>query len=146
MTADEIAAFLDEPRTLNVATVAPDGAIHLVAMWFVMHGECPAFWTYAKSQKVRNLRHDPRLSALVEGGDSYGTLRGVELIGAGRIVDEPVEVLELGRELAQKYDGRSPDDHDLGRAAAKRVGVVLEPARTISWDHSKLVATPRLVP
>ena len=81
MSENEVAAFLAEARTLNVATLGPDGAIHIVAMWFVMRGTSPVFWTYAKSQKARNLSRDARLSALVEGGESYDTLRGVELIG-----------------------------------------------------------------
>jgi len=49
-----------------VATLGPDGAIHIVATWFVMHGTSPVFWTYAKSQEARNLSRDARLSALAE--------------------------------------------------------------------------------
>ena len=58
MSETEVAAFLDEARTLNVATLGPDGAIHIVAMWYVMHGTSPVFWTYGKSQKARNLSRD----------------------------------------------------------------------------------------
>jgi hypothetical protein len=78
MNETEVGAFLAGTRTLNVATLASDGTIHLVAMWFVMHGASPVFWTYARSQKARDLSRDPRLSALVEDGDSYDTLRGVQ--------------------------------------------------------------------
>ena len=137
MTETEVAAFLAEARTLNVATLGPDGAIHIVAMWFVMHGTSPVFWTYAKSQKARNLARDDRLSALAEGGQSYAALRGVELIGTAEVVTDPAQVLGIGEELAAKYAGLGHGG-DLARAAAKRVGVILRPARTISWDHSKL--------
>jgi PPOX class probable F420-dependent enzyme len=140
MSDAEVAAFLAGARTLNVATIGPGGAIHIVAMWFVMHGTSPVFWTYAKSQKARNLSRDTRLSALVESGESYGTLRGVELIGAGEIVTDPAEVLRIGQELAAKYAGLG-HDADVAQAAAKRVGVILRPARTISWDHRKLTGT-----
>jgi PPOX class probable F420-dependent enzyme len=137
MTAAEVAAFLDEPNTLNVATIGADGAIHIVAMWYVMRGTSAVFWTYGKSQKVRNLERDSRISGLVESGSSYQELRGVELIGQARLITAAEEVLGLGRELAAKYGSRSATG-DLGAAAAKRVGVELRPARTISWDHRKL--------
>jgi PPOX class probable F420-dependent enzyme len=136
MTPDEIAEYLHEPRTLNVVTVGPDGALHIVAMWFVMRGTSPMFWTYVKSQKVRNLERDPRMSGLVESGDVYSELRGVELIGTGHLVTDTDAVLELGRELSAKYGQRSYAG-DLAKVAAKRVGIELRPDRTISWDHGK---------
>jgi PPOX class probable F420-dependent enzyme len=137
MSADEVAAFLAAPRTLNIATVGADGAIHIVAMWYTMHGECPVFTTYGRSQKVVNLRRDPRLTGLVESGHQYDELRGVEIIGTARIVDDPAEVLDVVRELSVKYSGRSLA-HDAEKAAARRVAIILEPKRVISWDHSKL--------
>jgi PPOX class probable F420-dependent enzyme len=140
MTDTEVAAFLSEARTLNVATMGPDGGIHLVAMWFVMHGTSPVFWTYAKSQKARNLSGDPLLSGLAEDGESHQTLRGVQLIGTAEVVSDPAEVLRIGQELSAKYARLSPVGH-LPRQAAKRVGVLLRPARTISWDHRKLATS-----
>jgi len=139
MSEAEVAAFLAAARTLNVATLGPGGEIHIVALWFVMHGTSPVFWTYARSQKARNLARDTRLSALAEGGESYGTLRGVELIGTATVITDPAQVLRIGAELSVKYAGLGHDG-DLARAAAKRIGVILNPARTISWDHSKLAA------
>jgi PPOX class probable F420-dependent enzyme len=144
MTAAETAAFLAEPRTLNVATVGPDGDIHLVAMWFTMHADCPVFTTYGNSQKVVNLRRDPRLTALVEGGDTYDSLRGVELVGTAQIIDDPAEVLALVVEIGVKYAGRSVQ-RDPQRAAAKRVGVRLVPRRVVTWDHAKLGAVSSAV-
>ena len=139
MSDAEVAAFLAEPRTLNVATVGPDGSIHLVAMWYLMQGASPVFTTYRKSQKVANLRRDPRLSALVEAGDDYGNLRGVELIGRAELIEDPGEVLTLVRDIGAHY-GRRGAGQDPARAAAKRVGVRLIPQRVISWDHAKIGA------
>jgi PPOX class probable F420-dependent enzyme len=139
MSEPEVASFLAGARTLNVATLNPDGTIHLVAMWFVMHGTSPVFWTYGKSQKARNLSRDPRLSALTEDGDSYDTLRGVQLTGTAEVIADPARVLRVGEELAAKYEG-SGHGSDPARAAAKRVAVILHPARIVSWDHSKLAA------
>jgi PPOX class probable F420-dependent enzyme len=139
MSQTEVAAFLAGARTLSVATLGPDGAIHIVAMWFVMRGASPVFWTYARSQKARNLSRDASLSALAEDGESYGTLRGVELIGTAEVLTDPAQVLRIGEELSAKYAGLGHDG-DLSHAAAKRIGVILHPARTISWDHRKLAA------
>jgi len=137
MTDAEVATFLAGARTLNVATLGPDGTIHLVAMWFVMHGTSPVFWTYARSQKTRNLSRDRRLSALAEDGATYDTLRGVQLAGTAEIIDDPARVLRIGEELSAKYAGLGHGG-DLSRAAAKRVAVILRPLRTVSWDHRKL--------
>jgi PPOX class probable F420-dependent enzyme len=139
MTDAEIAAFLAEPRTLNVATVGGDGAIHLVAMWFTTRDGCPVFTTYGKSQKVANLRRDDRLSALVEGGQTYASLRGVEFIGRAEIIDDSDEVLGLVREIGARYGTRGAGQDEV-RAAAKRVGIRLVPDRVISWDHAKIGA------
>ena len=76
MTDDERDAFLDEQRVLNVATIGPTGHPHLVAMWYAMLDGHPSFWTFGKSQKIVNLRRDPRITALVESGDSLQRVAG----------------------------------------------------------------------
>ena len=88
MTPAEVDAFLGVPRTLNVATIGPSGHPHLVAMWYGFLDGKVAFWTFAKSQKILNLRRSPLLSALAEEGMTYATLKGVELVGQGRLVDQ----------------------------------------------------------
>jgi len=142
MTDDEVQAYLESERVLNIATIGPTGHPHLVAMWFAMVGCNAVFWTFGKSQKVVNLRRDPKMSGLVESGDSYDQLRGVELRGRGVIVDEYDDVLEIGKAVGVKYNGPSA----LGDAAlpfleaqaTKRVGVVFEIDHIVSWDHTKL--------
>ena len=113
-------------------------------MWFAVRNGAPVFWTFGKSQKILNLRRDERLTALVEAGDTYSELRGVELVGRGRIVDDPDEVLAIGLAVGTRYTGGVP----LGDAAiaglrtqaAKRLGVVVDVDRVVSWDHRKLAA------
>jgi PPOX class probable F420-dependent enzyme len=143
MTEAEVGAYLDEQRVLNVATNGPSGHPHVVAMWFAMVGGRPSFWTFGKSQKVVNLRRDPRITGLVESGDSYNELKGVELVGTARIVEDPDEILAIGRAVAAKYQGAeaaaSPEVLAFLEAQArKRVGVVIDVDRTVSWDHTKL--------
>ncbi len=142
MTPDEVDAFLQGRRVMNVATVGPTGHPHVVAMWYGFLDAKPAFWTFAKSQKVVNLRRDPRISVLVEAGDTYSELQGVELVGTARIVEDRAAILELGRSVAVRYNGPAADT-EAGRAAveaqaAKRVGVVIDIERVVSWDHTKL--------
>jgi PPOX class probable F420-dependent enzyme len=146
MTDDERSAFLDEQRVLNVATIGPTGHPHLVAMWYAILDGHPSFWTFGKSQKIVNLRRDPRITALVESGDSYGELRGVELVGTARIVEDFDEIVAIGRAVAAKYQGTevasSPEVLAfLEGQARKRVGVVIDVDRVVSWDHTKLAGS-----
>ncbi|HZX56907.1 MAG TPA: pyridoxamine 5'-phosphate oxidase family protein [Ilumatobacteraceae bacterium] len=142
MTDEEVQSYLETERVLNVATIGPTGHPHLVAMWFAMVGGNAVFWTFGKSQKVLNLRRNSKMSGLVESGDSYDQLRGVELRGRGTVVEEYDDVLEIGKAVGVKYNGPAA----LGDAAlpfleaqaTKRVGVVFEIDHIVSWDHTKL--------
>jgi hypothetical protein len=142
MTEDEVRAYLESERTLNIATIGPTGHPHLVAMWYAMVGPNAVFWTFGKSQKVVNLRRDPTMSGLVESGETYDQLRGVELRGHGVIVDEYDDVLEIGKAVGVKYNGPSALGESalpfLEAQAAKRVGVLFEIEHIVSWDHTKL--------
>src|SRR5438067_1869013 len=140
MTPDEVDAFLHGRHTMTVATVGRDGQPHLVAMWYGFVDGAPAFWTYGRSQKVANLRRDPRVSALVESGAAYEELQGVELVGTAAVVDDHDTVLAVGRSVMERYSG--PFSEDMGpaleRSSAKRVAVRIDVARVVSWDHRKL--------
>jgi PPOX class probable F420-dependent enzyme len=141
MTADEAAALLAESRKLQLATINPDGTPHLVTMFYVLLGGRIAFWTYRASQKARNLARDPRLTCLVETGEEYFELRGVQVAGRAQIVEDQAGILEIGRAVAGGLAGVPADALDgyVEQAARKRVGVIVEPTRTISWDHRKLL-------
>jgi PPOX class probable F420-dependent enzyme len=143
MTADEVAALLAGSRKLQLATINQDGTPHLVTMFYVMLGGRIAFWTYRASQKARNLARDPRVTCLVETGEEYFDLRGVQVAGLARPVEDPAGVLEIGRAVAGGLAGAPGDavDDYVAHAARKRVGYVVEPVKVISWDHSKLTST-----
>jgi nitroimidazol reductase NimA-like FMN-containing flavoprotein (pyridoxamine 5'-phosphate oxidase superfamily) len=143
MTPAEVEAYLNEgAKTLNVATIGPSGHPHLVAMWFAMRGPNPVFWTFGKSQKILNLRRDPKMTALVETGETYNELRGVELVGTGRVVDDYDEILEIAKLVAPRYNGPSALSEAampfIEAQARKRLGVELIVERVVSWDHTKL--------
>ena len=141
MSDQETAKFLEDGRTLQVATIGQDGMPHLVAMWYcLLDGEL-AFWTYAKSQKVLDLRRDPRLSCLVETGTKYEELQGVQVRGRGEIVEDPAVIEQVGELVYARYiDGPINDTvrQALAVVGAKRVAVIVHPDTVITWDHRKL--------
>jgi PPOX class probable F420-dependent enzyme len=140
MTDKEIQAFLQEERTLQVATIDHDGYPHLIAMWYALVDQKIVFWTYARSQKAVNLRRDPRLTCLVETGKRYEELRGVQIKGQAVIYDDLATVQRFGALISERYTG--PLDENTHPAlmaqAAKRIAVVVNPIEVVSWDHRKL--------
>ena len=140
MTDAEVAAFLAAARKVQLATIGPDGMPHLVTMYYAMMDGQITFWTYRTSQKARNLARDPRVSCLVETGEEYFDLRGVQLTGTVARIEDPAAVRRIGRPIAAGLTG-APDrrlDDYVEHAARKRVGFAVQPARVISWDHAKL--------
>jgi PPOX class probable F420-dependent enzyme len=140
MSDDEISAFLEAGRDLQVASINVDGTPHLVTMWYAMQDGEIAFWTYGKSQKIINLRRDPRLTVLVATGEVYEQLKGVSIQGQAEIVDDPDDVLRYGEAVYERYWGPLNDTVREGVRAmgAKRVVIVVKPDKILSWDHSKL--------
>jgi PPOX class probable F420-dependent enzyme len=143
MSEAEVAEFLAGPHTLQVASINADGTPHLAAMFYaVVNGEV-GFWTYGKSQKIVNLRRDPRISVMVETGKAYEELRGVTITGRARLVDDRDGVTAFGELLYPRYFGELNDAARAGVAITgqKRVVVFVEPVKVVSWDHSKLAGT-----
>jgi PPOX class probable F420-dependent enzyme len=144
MDADEEAAFLEEQRVVICATNGREGWPHLMPLWYLVRdGEVWA-WTYAKSQKVRNLERDPRATLQIETGEEYQELRGV-MIEAQTVIHRELEnVAEFGAQLFERYGTASagPEFLDAVRAqASKRVALQFVPQRTATWDHRKLGGT-----
>jgi len=140
MTDEEIDAFLNEQRTMSMATIGPDGGIHLVAMWYGFVDGVIGFETKAKSQKVKNLRRDKRLTVLVEDGVKYEELRGVELAGWGEVIEDPNQLFRLGISVFERYQGPYTEEMKpfVEVMLNKRVLVKLHTDRVVSWDHRKL--------
>jgi PPOX class probable F420-dependent enzyme len=146
MSEAELAAFLGEQRTLILATVGRDGWPHLMPLWYVVRDGEPWAWTYARSQKVRNLERDPRATWQVEAGGSYEELRGV--MAKVRVVlhRELPTVSAFGVELFERYTGADPLPLEVRTMveaqAPKRVVLQLVAAEPpVTWDHSKLAGT-----
>ncbi|WP_122817694.1 pyridoxamine 5'-phosphate oxidase family protein [Nocardioides pantholopis] len=144
MSPAEVDTFLTQQRSATVSTIGPRGDVHLVAMWYAHLDGHVWLETKAKSQKVVNLRRDPRMSFLVEAGHTYDQLRGVSLEGAGVVVEDPDEVWRVCVNVFERYHAPYTEDlRPLVEAMARnRVVVRLDATRTRSWDHRKLGLDP----
>lgn len=141
MTDAEVEAFLQEPHKLQLATINPDGTPHLVTMYYDVFDGRIGFWSYGKSQKMVNLRRDPRLTCLVESGANYGELRGVQVVGKAELVEDVDAVREIGRRVYGRYVPGELNEgmqRMIDHQAQRRHAVLVTPTSTTTWDHTKL--------
>ncbi|GAA2643603.1 pyridoxamine 5'-phosphate oxidase family protein [Paractinoplanes durhamensis] len=150
MPPSEIEKLLANSSKLQLATINQDGTPHLVSMFYAMRKGRIVFWTYRASQKARNLSRDPRLTCLIEDGNDYFELRGVQVTGRVTPIEDLPGVTEIGSLVAARMP--SPVAADLppeelttalnayvAHAAPKRVAYVVTPTRITSWDHRRLL-------
>lgn len=145
LSDQEQSELLDSERVAIVTTHGPRGFPHVMPMWFTVRDGVIWIWTYAKSQKVKNLERNPKATVLVETGFEYLELRGVMIESEAVIHRDPEVVLGFGKELTARYSGvEGADSGDLPAMeaqAAKRVAIGFPPSRVASWDHRKLGGT-----
>ncbi len=141
MSAEERDAFLVAERTCRVASIGADGSPHVTPLWFAWDGAALWLTSIVRSQRWTDLQRDNRVSVIVDAGDPFTELRGVELRGVAEVVGEvprtgePVaELDEPERIFGAKYVGGTMR-HD-GRHAWIRV----TPAKIVSWDFRKIGA------
>ena len=142
MTPEEQDAFLREGHTLQVASIGPNGFPHLVAMWYALIDGKVCFTTFAKSQKVLNLRRNPKITVMVEDGTPYNELRGVVIEGEAEIIEGDQQ---FAARVAMISGSRKPGEPAAGppseqtlRSVAKRAVIRVNPVNVYSWDHRKL--------
>jgi PPOX class probable F420-dependent enzyme len=144
MSDEELDAFLHEQRTLICATIGRDGAPHVMPLWYLVRDGDIWAWTYAASQKVRNLERDPRATLAVEAGVRYEELRGVMLATEAEIERDPDFVAALGLALYERYIQGSELPAavraSIAKQAPKRVALRFVEYGRSSWDHRKLAA------
>jgi hypothetical protein len=142
----ELRGLLEEERIAVVSSIGSRGWPHSMPLWFVPREGVIWIWTYAKSQKVRNLERDPRATVLVEAGRSYEELRGAMFESEAVIHRDFETVLGFAEELTVRYaEGISAIEGDAKAAleaqAPKRVAISFPALRTSTWDHRKLGGT-----
>jgi PPOX class probable F420-dependent enzyme len=146
MTESELKAFLEGAQTIVICSLDPRGYPHPMPMWFAVEGDgAVVMTTFTKSQKIKNLERDPRVSLLVESGTAYSELRGVVLYGTAELVREKEQVLDILARVSAKSAGgagNAPNPEQLRSAlmatVPKRTGIRIRPERVVSWDHRKL--------
>ena len=140
MTAAEVEDFLQEHRSLSLATLNQDGSIHLVAMYYTVFEGAVTFTSKVRAQKIVNLRRNPTITVMCEAGDSYFDLRGVQIQGRAEIIDDPDRLFELGRQRHERDNGPYTPEARKGiqLRMRKRVAVKVHPIKMVSWDHRKL--------
>jgi PPOX class probable F420-dependent enzyme len=143
LSPDEQRELVETERVVIVSSVGPRGWPHSIPLWYVPRDGELWIWTYAKSQKVRNLERDPRATLLVETGYEYTDLRGVMIEAEAEIHRDVETVSEFGKQLTVRYsEGIESVEGDPAAAlqaqAAKRVAIHFHPRRTATWDHRKL--------
>lgn len=147
MSKAEVAALLGAARNLQVATNGPGGFPHVTTLWFHVGDDgLVTFRSFTKSQRVVNLRRDPKLTVLAETGIEYEELRGVMIQGIARMSTDPDRVMRTYAEVAKKMQGLDEISAEAvealyGRFATKNTVVEVEPVKVISWDHTKLAGS-----
>jgi hypothetical protein len=148
MTAEEIRAFLGAERVVTCASMGPGGRPHLMPLWYMLDGDAIVCWTYAASQKARNLERLPEATLQVEAGVQYHELRGVMMECDVELIGDVERLRGLGMAIALRYAPLDPGAEPppelaefVARQATKRVGLRFTATRTVSWDHRKLGGT-----
>ncbi len=148
MTEEEVRDFLRGTRTLTIVSNGGGGYPHPMPMWFALDDDGTVrMTTFRKSQKVRNIERDPRVTLMAEAGEQYAELRGVVAYGKAELVSDPEVILDTLMNASTQ--GAPPQDPEarkalragLEKTAAKRVCIRIRPDRIVSWDHRKLGGT-----
>jgi PPOX class probable F420-dependent enzyme len=143
LTPEEQRELLERERVVVVSTHGPRGWPHSMPVWYLLRGGEIWVYTYAKSQKVRNLERDPRATLMLETGHEYSELRGVMIEAEAEVHHDIETVYPLAEQLTLRYaEGLESVEGDAKAAlegqARKRVAVHFRPQRTATWDHRKL--------
>jgi len=144
MTDEEIREFIEQSRIATMATIGPSGTPHLIAMWYAVIDGVIWFETKGKSQKVKNLRRDDRITISIESGHTYDQLRGVSIEGRAVIIDDPAVLWPVGVSVWERYNGPYSEDVKpfVEMMLNNRVAVRVDVERIRTWDHRKLGLSP----
>ena len=147
MTEDEMVAFIEEQKTITLVSNGAGGFPHPMPMWFTRDSDgAIRMATYRTSQKILNLKRDPKVSLLAEVGTEYAELRGVVLYGKAELIDDFDLVVDtLMRAGGGSKEGLPSDEAKaqplrdaMRKTAEKRFVIRVQPDSVVTWDHRKL--------
>ena len=131
LAVEDLGGFLDEALVAVLATLRADGSVLLSPIWHEWRDGGFNLWVGAENVKVRHLRRDPRATIVV--AESVPPLRGVELRGTARFIDEGVT--EIARRIAARYVGEEDAAVDTEALRGADVIVRIEPGHLRAWDY-----------
>lgn len=145
MSQDETLEFMRTNKTAILTSIGKDGYPHPMPMWFFVEDDgTVAFTTFRKSQKVKNIKANPKVGILIESGEEYSQLKGVLIHSQAQVIDDLENTLDTmvrlagGDPMAQNLEERENLRNAVRPSAKKRVVVRCVPDKFITWNHAKL--------
>jgi PPOX class probable F420-dependent enzyme len=132
ISAEDVQSFLDEPLVAVLATLRADGTVLLSPVWHEWRDGGFNVWVEAENVKARHLRRDPRATIVV--AESEAPLRGVEVRGSARFIEE--DVTDIARRIATRYVGEDDATADTEALRGADVIVRIEPGNIRVWDFA----------
>ncbi len=144
MTNEEISGFMRSSKTMICVSNGKSGHPHPMPMWFAVDDDNTVYMTtFRKSQKINNLMNDPRVSLLVESGETYQELKSFLIYTQAEIIDDIDTTVDVMFRISLHRGEATLDQEEavkknLYQTAGKRVVMKFPPGKIVSWDHSKL--------
>lgn len=142
MGDQEIWTFVASQKNAQVSTNGKDGWPHLTTLWFAMDEGDVVLETFTKSQKIKNLERDNRITVLFECVTEYEELKAVVIYGRAELIRDPDEVHRLHMAVLLRNNTRDYPQELLVEATRsmvhKKTAIRVKAERVVSWDHSKL--------
>ena len=145
LSTQEIDALMRSEKHMRIATLGPGDRINLTPMTFGWAGG--HVYTYARGQKVANLRRTPTTTVLVDVGAAWRELQGIMLQGTAKVLetadDEASDPyltaaqLNLGQKHGLTENGEIAP-YTATAAGNSRRWVAFTPEQIVSWDNAKL--------
>ena len=144
LSEEEINEYLIKSRTIILVSNGKDGYPHPMPMWYAIDDKkCIYMTTFRKSQKIKNLRKNPKAALLIESGDAYQELKSLIVYTDVELIEEVAEIRDILEQIAlQRGDMQDIANEDIRegmlKTSEKRIGMKFTPRKFVSWDHSKL--------
>jgi general stress protein 26 len=141
MSVEEMWAFIESQKTVQVCTLNKDGSPHLVCMWFAISDGAIVLETFSKAQKILNLQRDSRIAILFEDGVEYGQLRGVSINASAELITDYDRVHALHAHVIVRNQPGVTHEQALEFTrdmSHKKTAILVRPDKVMSWDHRKL--------
>jgi PPOX class probable F420-dependent enzyme len=129
LTDPAVQRFLASRDVAVLATLQADGAPLAMPMWFLHDATALTMLSVEGTQKVRNLRRDPRACVVVEASEP---IRGVSVQGRAAFLAEGPERHALVERFHARYPGLQRIWGGLAMPA-DRVMFRIAPARIRTW-------------